>query len=59
MTISGLWAALEKPIVLRVKRVIRVRNVQGLRAIFGVFRLPGLGPAAVRCRIEAPPSSVG
>jgi hypothetical protein len=42
MTMSCICVDLEKQIVLRTKRLIRVRNVRCLRSIFCVFRLPGL-----------------
>ena len=38
----------EKQIVLRISRLIRVRNVKCLRSIFCVFLLPGLCSAASR-----------
>jgi len=42
MTISCIWIDLEKQIVLRVRRLIRVRNVRCFRSIFCVLRLPGV-----------------
>jgi hypothetical protein len=35
------WMDVEKQIVLRARRLIRVRNVRCLRSICCVFRLPG------------------
>jgi hypothetical protein len=48
MTMSCIWIDLEKQMVLRVNRLIRVRNVKCLRSIFWVFRLPGSCSSASR-----------
>src|SRR5215475_5002325 len=41
MTMSCIWVEREKQIVLRIRRLIRVRNVRCLRSICCVLRLPG------------------
>ena len=40
MTMSGIWGEREKPIVLRTRRVVRVRNVRCFRSMCCVLRLP-------------------
>ena len=51
---SCICVVFEKQSVLRTKRLIRVRNVRCLRAIFWVFRLPGLCTSSSKCRVYAP-----
>jgi hypothetical protein len=48
ITMSCIRIDLEKQIVLRVNRLIRVRNLRCLRSIFCVLRLPGSCSAASR-----------
>jgi hypothetical protein len=53
MTRACSCTAVEKQIVLRTKRFMRVRNVRCWRAICCVCRLPGLCTSGARCRREA------
>ena len=58
LTRSGLWVERDKPLVWRVQRLLRVRQVPCVRSICGVCRLPGLGSSGARGRVSAPQSSV-
>src|SRR5437762_2389342 len=44
----------EKQSVLRAKRLMRVRNVRGLRSICCVLHFPGTWVSGARCRAYAP-----
>src|SRR5882724_1231268 len=55
---SCICVVLEKQMVLRTKRFMRVCKVTCVRSIFWVCRLPGLWTSASRCRVYAPQYSV-
>lgn len=50
ITRSCITTVLEKQIVLRANRLMRVRKVKCLRSIFWVLRLPTVCSAGLRCR---------
>ena len=58
MTVSCIYIDVEKQLVLRTKRFMRVRHVRCVRSIFCLLRLPGQWPSGSRCRVYAPQESV-
>src|SRR5215471_730992 len=58
MTMACLGVVGAQPLGVRAKRVRRVRQVRGWRALGGGWRVPGPGSAGARGRGSAPPDSL-